>query len=158
MITPRSVGYPLAKLRWNTNTGYRSFSFCLVNYNNNKAADADDLLKRIKITPLKREGESKDKKIARLVYQSRKRGILETDILLSGFASKYLRKFNDAELEEYDQLLNELDWDIYYWATKNYKITQLPKRWENSKILELLQDYSANKEKKILRVPEVNEY
>lgn len=107
----------------------------------------------VKISPVERHNESLETKRARLVYQSRKRGILETDLLLSTFSKKYLSTFNEQELNEYDKLLDELDWDIYYWATKNYEITPLPDKWKNSKILKMLQEYSENKEKKVLRMP-----
>lgn len=120
----------------------------------NPAYDANS---RIKIEPIKRTGETKETKIARLVYQSRKRGILESDLLLSRFAKKYLNTFTEAELEEYDQLLDEPDWDIYYWATKNYDVTPLPDRWKESKILKLLQESAKNHEKEILRMPELHE-
>ncbi|CAI4050906.1 hypothetical protein SKDZ_15G0860 [Saccharomyces kudriavzevii ZP591] len=126
-------------------------------YSSNKA-DHDDVMTRIKIAPIKRNNESLDKKRARLIYQSRKRGILETDLLLSGFAAKYLKKMNEEELEEYDSLLNELDWDIYYWATKNYKTSPLPKKWANSKLLNQLQKFSENKEKEILSMPDLSKY
>ncbi|CAI4052626.1 hypothetical protein SUVZ_15G0830 [Saccharomyces uvarum] len=120
--------------------------------------DHDDVMTRIKIAPIKRINESLDKKRARLIYQSRKRGILETDLLLSGFAAKYLKKMNQEELEEYDSLLNELDWDIYYWATKNYDISPLPDKWAKSKLLMQLQDFSENKEKEILSMPDLSKY
>lgn len=50
--------------------------------------------------------------------QSRKRGILESDLLLSTFAATCLGKMSRAQLEEYDRFLDENDWDIYYWATQ----------------------------------------
>ncbi|CAI1708510.1 hypothetical protein SEUBUCD646_0O00890 [Saccharomyces eubayanus] len=120
--------------------------------------DHDDVMTRIKMAPIKRTNEPLDKKRARLIYQSRKRGILETDLLLSGFAAKYLKKMNQEELEEYDSLLNELDWDIYYWATKNYEISPLPEKWANSKLLTQLQEFSENKEKEILSMPDLSKY
>lgn len=123
-----------------------------------KSAEEDDVFLRIKVQPIERTGESIDKKRARLIYQSRKRGILETDLLLSRFAAKYLKDMSLKELEEYDSLLNELDWDIYYWATKNFDTSPLPKKWENSKLLEKLQDFSQNKEKEILRMPDLKNY
>mmetsp|Transcript_1159 Transcript_1159/g.1165 ORF Transcript_1159/g.1165 Transcript_1159/m.1165 type:complete len:143 (+) Transcript_1159:25-453(+) len=109
----------------------------------------------MKIEPIQRTGESIDVKRARLVYQSRKRGILESDLLLSRFAKKYLSQFSEEELDEYDKLLDEPDWDIYYWATKNYDVTPLPDKWKDSKILMLLQEDAKNKEKVILRMPEL---
>ncbi|AMD19068.1 HBR167Cp [Eremothecium sinecaudum] len=123
-----------------------------------KANDDDDVVQRIKVDPIKRVNEDLQTKRARLVYQSRKRGILETDLLLSGFAAKHLKHMSPDELNEYDELLNELDWDIYYWATKNYTVTPLPKKWQDSAILQKLQEYSENKQKKILRMPDLAEF
>lgn len=109
----------------------------------------------MKIEPIERTGESLDTKRARLVYQLRKRGILESDLLLSRFAKRRLRLFTPEQLDEYDKLLDEADWDIYYWATKNYDVTPLPAKWQNSEILKLLQHDAENKEKEILRMPEL---
>ncbi|KGO64191.1 Protein of unknown function DUF339 [Penicillium italicum] len=72
-----------------------------------------------KVEPLKRVGEELATKRARLLYQSRKRGILESDLLLSTFADVYLGKMDYDQLVEYDSFLDENDWDIYYWATQD---------------------------------------
>ncbi|KAI1908414.1 vesicle coat component [Ophidiomyces ophidiicola] len=53
-----------------------------------------------------------------LCDQSRKRGTLESDLLLSTFAASNLSSMTKAQLEEYDRFLDENDWDIYYWATQ----------------------------------------
>lgn len=50
--------------------------------------------------------------------QSRKRGTLESDLLLSTFASAHLSTMTPRQLTEYDLFLDENDWDIYYWATQ----------------------------------------
>ena len=50
--------------------------------------------------------------------QSRKRGTLESDLLLSTFADANLGSMTRAQLEQYDLFLDENDWDIYYWATQ----------------------------------------
>lgn len=123
-----------------------------------KSNDDDDVLLRVKVQPIKRVNESLDRKKARLIYQSRKRGILETDLLLGGFAAKYLKEMNPEELAEYDALLDELDWDIYYWATKNYETSPIPKKWENSEVMKKLQVYAQNRGKQILRMPDLREY
>ena len=109
----------------------------------------------IKVEPIKRTGESEEVKRARLLYQSRKRGILEADLLLSRFAKKHLDKMTFADMTEYDSLLDEPDWDIYYWATENYEVTPLPEKWKNSKILKMLQEDSKNKEKEVIRMPDL---
>jgi succinate dehydrogenase assembly factor 2 len=56
------------------------------------------------IPPLPRDNESLETLRARLVYQSRKRGTLECDLLLSTFADVYLAGMSIEELKEYDQV------------------------------------------------------
>lgn len=51
-----------------------------------------------------RENEPIDCLRARLVYQSRKRGMLEGDLLLSTFAAEYLPRMELKELKEFDQV------------------------------------------------------
>ncbi|KAI1085241.1 DUF339-domain-containing protein [Whalleya microplaca] len=70
------------------------------------------------IEPVRRVGEDDKTMRARLLYQSRKRGILESDLLLSTFADKYLPSMTREQMAEYDRFLDENDWDIYYWATQ----------------------------------------
>ncbi|KAL2826123.1 WD40-repeat-containing domain protein [Aspergillus cavernicola] len=72
-----------------------------------------------KVEPLRRSGEDASTMRARLLYQSRKRGILESDLLLSTFADVYLADMSKEQLQEYDRFLDENDWDIYYWATQD---------------------------------------
>lgn len=59
--------------------------------------------------------------VNRQIDQSRKRGILESDLLLSTFASRHLPTMTERQLQEYDKFLDENDWDIYYWATQEAK-------------------------------------
>jgi succinate dehydrogenase flavin-adding protein (antitoxin of CptAB toxin-antitoxin module) len=51
--------------------------------------------------------------------QSRKRGTLESDLLLSTFAAANLPTLTLSQLKQYDLFLDENDWDIYYWATQS---------------------------------------
>lgn len=139
--------------------GLRTFTTSVRSFKNygipqNPPVSSDSV--EMKILPIKREGEDISTKRARLIYQSRKRGILELDLLLSKFAKKHLSSLSMEELDEFDTLLDESDWDIFYWATKNFDVTPLPKRWENSSILKLLQEESENREKEILRMPELS--
>ncbi|PSR74479.1 Flavinator of succinate dehydrogenase-domain-containing protein [Coniella lustricola] len=73
---------------------------------------------KFRIEPLRRTGEDATTMRARLTYQSRKRGTLESDLLLSTFAAQHLSTMPIAQMREYDLLLDENDWDIYYWATQ----------------------------------------
>jgi hypothetical protein len=57
--------------------------------------------------------------------QSRKRGTLESDLLMSTFAEAHLRDMTPAQMAQYDLFLDENDWDIYYWATQEPSQTSM---------------------------------
>lgn len=105
------------------------------------------------LPPIPRPNEETENKRRRLTYQSRKRGILETDLLLSTFAKIWLPKFTLEELIEYDKLLDEPDWDIFYWATNKKPI---PEEWKDSKVLEMIRQHAKNEDKKVLRMPDLD--
>ncbi|KDQ58788.1 hypothetical protein JAAARDRAFT_128691 [Jaapia argillacea MUCL 33604] len=105
------------------------------------------------IPPLPRPNEKADTLRARLLYQVRKRGTLETDLLLSTFATKdKLASMEETELKEFDKLLDEPDWDIYYWSTG--KRTP-PERWASSSILGKLRVHARNEGKEVRRMPDL---
>ncbi|CAI2324591.1 unnamed protein product [Caenorhabditis sp. 36 PRJEB53466] len=64
-------------------------------------------------------GEKLDAKRARLLYQSKKRGILENDILLGDFADENLKKMSAEQLKAYDKLINgeHMEWDLFYYLS-----------------------------------------
>ncbi|KAJ7064816.1 mitochondrial protein [Mycena amicta] len=101
-------------------------------------------------TPLPRPNEPLATLRARLVYQSRKRGTLESDLILSTFARDNLSEMTEMELKEYDKLLDEADWDIYYWATEE---RPTPERWANSPILQRLKTHARNEGKAVRSMP-----
>ncbi|KAF8068814.1 Flavinator of succinate dehydrogenase-domain-containing protein [Lyophyllum atratum] len=111
---------------------------------------ASTMTEDIQPNPLPRHNESTDTLRARLVYQSRKRGTLESDLLLSTFARDHLNTMSEAEMREYDRLLDEADWDIYYWATG--KRTP-PERWTDSEILRRLAVHAKNEGKVVRKMP-----
>jgi len=78
-----------------------------------------------KVEPLRRTGEDPNTMRARLLYQSRKRGTLESDLLLSTFADENLGTMTPQQLQQYDLFLDENDWDIYYWATQEAPQTSM---------------------------------
>ncbi|EDW61736.2 succinate dehydrogenase assembly factor 2, mitochondrial [Drosophila novamexicana] len=81
----------------------------------------------------------------RLLYQSRKRGMLENDLLLSTFVAKYLKDFDEDETALYDKLINGVsnDWDIYYWATET---KPTPPEYDTD-IMKLLKQHVKNTER-----------
>ncbi|KAL7079638.1 hypothetical protein ACQ4LE_001287 [Meloidogyne hapla] len=56
---------------------------------------------------------------SRLFYQSKKRGILENDILIGKFAEENLSKMDINDLINYDAIINGdyMEWDLYYYLT-----------------------------------------
>jgi succinate dehydrogenase assembly factor 2 len=50
------------------------------------------------------------------------------------------------------QLLDEPDWDVYYWATNK---RDPPERWRDSEILSRLRKHALNEGKQIRRMPEL---
>lgn len=106
------------------------------------------------LQPLDRSHEDEKTLRARLVYQTRKRGTLESDLILSTFARDQLGEMNLEELQEFDkvsplfldnciedgksqklmigQMLDEPDWDIFYWSVLK---REPPPRWKDTALL-----------------------
>jgi succinate dehydrogenase assembly factor 2 len=122
--------------------------------------------------PVPRHNESLETLRARLTYQTRKRGTLESDLIMSTFAKDHLHSLTQHELLELDQvtypetylsrlsidwvpsqLLDEPDWDVYYWCTEG---KAPPERWVNSPILGKLKTHARNEGKVVRRMPDLN--
>jgi antitoxin CptB len=58
----------------------------------------------------------------RLLFRSWHRGIRETDLLLGRFADAWIALLTDAELDDYERLLEISDHDIYGWVTGEREI------------------------------------
>jgi len=94
---------------------------------------------------VERTDEPTELKKARLLYQSRKRGMLENGLLLSTFASRYLNGMTAVQTSMYDQLINlpSNDWDIFYWATG---VRETPTEFDNE-IMNMLKEHVKNKDR-----------
>ncbi|KAI3648317.1 hypothetical protein MP228_006171 [Amoeboaphelidium protococcarum] len=101
-----------------------------------------------------RDGESIDTMRARLLYQSRKRGILESDLLCSTFAQKHLHTLSHQQLQQYDRLLDENDWDLYYWTAGQKEV---PEHLRDNEILKMMTKHFKNEGRKILKMPSLDE-
>uniref|UniRef100_H2LQ01 Succinate dehydrogenase assembly factor 2, mitochondrial n=1 Tax=Oryzias latipes TaxID=8090 RepID=H2LQ01_ORYLA len=79
----------------------------------------------------------------RLLYESRKRGMLENCILLSLFAKRYLNTMTESQLLQYDRLINEPsnDWDIYYWATEAHPTPEV----YQGEVMDMLKEFTKNR-------------
>jgi len=103
------------------------------------------------IPPLPRDpDESLETIRARLTYQSRKRGILETDLLLSTFAKDSLSKMTLAECRSFDKLMDEPDWDIYYWVTGKKDV---PEKWKEDPVFLKIVKHAKNEGRVLRQMP-----
>jgi len=92
-----------------------------------------------------KENETMELRKARLLYQSRKRGMLENGLLLSTFAARYLKNMDEKQMILYDSLINQPtnDWDIFYWATK---VKPTPAEYDNE-MMDLLKKHVSNEKR-----------
>ena len=61
--------------------------------------------------------ETHEIRLKRLRLRSWRRGTKEMDLILGGFADTELAGLDRATLDDYERLLEENDWDLYYWVT-----------------------------------------
>lgn len=66
-----------------------------------------------------------DDRCKRLLYRSQHRGMKETDLLMGNFARLNLATMNEAELLEFEGLLDEGDNDLLNWILQH---SEPPKR------------------------------
>ena len=66
--------------------------------------------------------ERREHRIRRLIYQSSYTGTRETDLLLGQFATRYLNKLEDQQLDDYEALLAQGDQNILAWVRGDSKI------------------------------------
>ncbi|KAJ1741865.1 Succinate dehydrogenase assembly factor 2 mitochondrial [Coemansia sp. RSA 1086] len=100
-----------------------------------------------------REGEDTPTMRRRLQYQMRKRGILETDLLLSTFAAEHLGQLSRGEMQELDSLLSNIDWDIFYWATGK---TRPPPQVCSMAVFQKLREHARRRGESITRMPDLD--
>ena len=101
------------------------------------------------------QNETTEVKRRRLLYQSRKRGMLENCLLLSHFASTYLPTLNEQDLDLYDKLINtpSNDWDLYHMAIGKI---ETPAEYQHH-VMDLLKRYVKNEQKQIrVRQPDLD--
>jgi antitoxin CptB len=60
--------------------------------------------------------ESRENRIKRLGYRAGRRGFKEADLLIGGFARARLPELGEAELDDFEALLDEPDPDLYAWV------------------------------------------
>ncbi len=82
-----------------------------------------------------------DPRRKRLHYRSWHRGCRETDLILGAFCDEYLADMDDAQLDTFEDFLEEDDKLIWYWIIEQ----EAPERADFTPIVERLRhfrDYS----------------
>ena len=60
---------------------------------------------------------SLDARSKRILYRARHRGMQETDLLLGRFAERRLAELAPAQLDRFEELLDQPDNDLFDWIT-----------------------------------------
>lgn len=69
------------------------------------------------MTGTTRSSEGLDPRRRRLLFRSWHRGIREADLLMGRFADSCIADLSEAELDQYESLLEVPDHDLYVWVT-----------------------------------------
>jgi antitoxin CptB len=68
----------------------------------------------------------RETRLKRLSYRSWHRGTREADMMIGGFFDVHSEKWSDAEINWYENFLEEQDVDIMAWALGTQKV---PAKW-----------------------------
>ena len=80
-------------------------------------------------------------RVRRLVYQASYTGMKETDLLLGHFAKTHLADLCDADLTDFENLLDAGDQWIYAWIAGNEPV---PAAYDTA-VFRLIKDFKSNK-------------
>lgn len=64
----------------------------------------------------------------RVRFRAWRRGFREADLILGGFADAHLAGLTEAELDDFERLLEESDYEIYAWVLGS---AQVPPAFDN---------------------------
>ncbi|MGO8865612.1 MAG: succinate dehydrogenase assembly factor 2 [Alphaproteobacteria bacterium] len=81
--------------------------------------------------------DSRAPRLKRLYFRSWHRGTREMDLLLGRFAERHLDELSEAELGQYEALLEAADPDIYGWIAGE---TVPPQAFDNA-VLQLIKNF-----------------
>jgi antitoxin CptB len=64
-----------------------------------------------------RSSDGLDPRQRRLLFRSWHRGTREADLIMGRFADVHIESFSDAELDQYEHLLDAVEPDLLSWVT-----------------------------------------
>ncbi len=70
------------------------------------------------MTGTTRSSEGLDARRRRLLFRSWHRGIREADLIMGRFADAHIATLSDAELDDYERLLDAQEHDLLAWVTR----------------------------------------
>lgn len=76
----------------------------------------------------------------RLVYQASHRGTQESDLIVGGFARRYLKDFDAADLDRFEALIAVPDADLMDWLSGRAE----PPEAIRSRVLNLMIDFKVS--------------
>ena len=81
-----------------------------------------------------------DPRRRRLLFRSWHRGIREMDLVLGRFADAHIADFSDAELDDYERLLELRDQQLFAWVNG----AETPPADYNTALFRRLRDFHSN--------------
>jgi len=78
---------------------------------------AADLNLEAHVTGTTRSSDGLDSRRRRLLFRSWHRGIREADLIMGRFADAHIADLTDAQLDEYERLLDAQEHDLVAWIT-----------------------------------------
>ncbi len=82
--------------------------------------------------------EDRETRLKRLRIRSWRRGTREMDLILGRFADAGLAELDAQALDAYERLLEENDWDIYYWITGAQPVPEA-----HAELVEILREHGG---------------
>ena len=82
---------------------------------------------------------SREARLNRLSFRAWRRGFREADLILGPFADLRLKSLDDAQLEEFETLLNVPDQDLFAWIVGR---VPTPPEWQGE-VMRMIQEFQA---------------
>ncbi len=87
------------------------------------------------------EEQARQNRIKRLIYRASYTGMKETDLLLGQFAQHHLPSLSDADLTDFENLLDQGDPVLYAWIKSDEEV---PEEFDTT-VFKLIKDFDITK-------------